>query len=75
VNSPAAQRKQLLGTVRGRTIELDEPVDLDGKRVVVFIEADESGEVLTAEAQKSAWDAWVKSPNQGPIEDEDDAFP
>ena len=62
--------------VHGRTIELDEDLHLEGKRVVVTVEADESGEVLTADANRAAWDAWAKAGEQGPISDEDEAeFP
>jgi hypothetical protein len=49
---------------------------LDGKRVVVTIEADESGEVLSTEGARTAWDAWVASANQEPLQVDDDAdFP
>jgi hypothetical protein len=68
--SNGTARKALLGTVRGRTIELDEDLKLEGKRVVVTVEPDESGEVLTPDAQQAAWAAWVASGEQGPISDE-----
>jgi hypothetical protein len=65
------------GLLKGKTIELDEPMPpLDGKRVVVTIEADESGEVLSTEGARTAWDAWAASANQGPLQVDDDAdFP
>jgi hypothetical protein len=70
VSNVGTARKALLGTVRGRTIELDEDLKLEGKRVVVTVEADESGEILTQDAQQSAWSAWVKDGEQGPISDD-----
>jgi hypothetical protein len=59
------------GLLHGSVIELDEPMPgLEGRRVRVTVEADE------ATATPEAWDAWVKSVPQGPIEDDDDAgFP
>jgi hypothetical protein len=71
---PTAARKALLGVVHGRTIELDEALGaLEGKRVVVTVEADESGAVLTEAAHREAWSAWIAHGEQGPISDDDDA--
>jgi hypothetical protein len=76
VSNAGTAPKAILGTVRGRTIELDEDLKLEGKRVVVTVEADESGEVLTPNAKQSAWSAWAKDGEQGPISDEGEpAFP
>lgn len=56
------------GIVHGKVIELDEAVPgLEGRRVRVVVQAEEP-------ASLDAWDAWVKSGPQGPIEDDDD-FP
>ena len=49
---------------------------LRAKRVVVTVERDESGEVLTTDANRAAWDAWAKAGEQGPISDDGGAeFP
>ena len=69
-------KRFVLGIVHGRTIKLDEDLHLEGKRVVVTVERDESGEVLTADANRAAWDAWAKAGEQRPISDEGEAeFP
>jgi hypothetical protein len=69
----------LKGLVRGRTVVLDESVPpLEGKRVLVVLEpADEEQPVELEHSQNlEAWNAWIASGPQGPIEDDDEpAFP
>ena len=64
------------GRVDGKTIILDEDMPpLDGQRVLVVIERIEEPE--SDEFQKlAAWNSWIASGPQGPIEDDDEpAFP
>jgi hypothetical protein len=64
-----------LGTVHGKTIELDDPVpELDGQRVRLVVEgAGDEEAPLTAESQTALWREWVERGPQGPIDDEDAA--
>ena len=58
----------LKGLVRGRTIVLDEAVPpLEGKRVVVLLEPLEEP-IPGSEQTVQAWQSWVASGPQGPIE-------
>jgi|GEM_PF-3526612 len=61
------------GTVRGGAIWLEKAVPaLEGKVVDVQVEVvDEPQLLLTPEAQRQAWTAWVKGGPQGPIEPDD----
>ena len=65
------------GLVHGNTITLDAPVPpLEGKRVRVEIEPIDGVDVtVAADVLASAWDRWVASGPQGPIEDDDSDFP
>ena len=71
----AASQITVHGTVRGSTIDLDEDVKLDGKRVTVKLIVDDPA--TTPEALEAAWAAWVSAGEQGPICDDDDgaSFP
>ena len=59
------------GVLHGNTITLDAPVPpLEGQRVKVIIVPFEEDRELSAEAHARAWDEWVQSGPQGPIEDD-----
>jgi hypothetical protein len=68
--------RPLKGLVQGNTVVLDELVPpLDGKRVLVVLEAVEEPQ-LTREQNVAAWNEWVATGSQGPLEDDDGpAFP
>ncbi len=56
------------GRVHGASIELDAPLpQLEGKRVLVLVEPDESA---SAREQQQAWDEWIRRGPEGPIEDD-----
>jgi putative addiction module component (TIGR02574 family) len=75
VNTNAA-RAVHLGTVKGRTIELDDAPPLDGRRVIVTLAADEPGVRLAADVQQAAWAEWATAGEQAPIGDDDEGeFP
>ena len=59
------------GILHGNTITLDGPVPpLEGQRVrIVIALADEEVE-LAADEQMKAWNEWIKSGSNGPIEDD-----
>ena len=61
------------GTVRDGAIWLEEAVPgLEGKVVEVQVEVvDEPQLLLTPEAQRQAWNAWIEHGPQGPIETDD----
>ena len=58
------------GTVRGGAIWLEEAVpSLEGKVVEVQLEVVEEPQLLlTPEAQRQAWNAWIERGPQGPID-------
>jgi hypothetical protein len=59
----------LKGTVRGRTVFLDQPVEtLDGQRVLVVLEPIDEPAMSAPEAFE-AWRAWVQRGPHGPIDD------
>jgi hypothetical protein len=65
------------GTVRGKTITLDDTVPpLEGKRVLVLIEPLEESGALDPATHARLWEVWAASGPQGPIEDDGEAeFP
>ena len=69
--------KHVTGRIVGEVITLDSKVPaLDGARVRVHLEPIvDSDTMLSAEAQESAWSAWVSGEPQGPISDEDALAP
>lgn len=71
----AMARRTALGTLRGKTIELDDPVlELDGQRVRLVVEgAGDDEAALSVETQTGLWRDWVERGPQGPIDDEDAA--
>jgi len=68
---------KIQGVVRGTSIALEEPIPaLDGRRVSVVLEAvDADATDASPEELRSAWDLWVASCRQGPLEDEGDGWP
>jgi hypothetical protein len=61
------------GTVSGTTIQLEEPVPgLEGRRVRVQLEViDEPEPGMSPDESAQAWEAWVASGPQGPLDDDD----
>jgi hypothetical protein len=66
----------LKGRVQGKTIVLDDSIPpLDGRRVLVVVEAADEPELNKAQSL-DAWNAWVAKGPQGPIADDDEpSFP
>ena len=65
------------GVVKGQEIRLQRPLpDFEGQRVRVVVEAlgDENTSVSGAD-NESLWRAWVAGGPQGPIQEDEDAFP
>lgn len=64
---------ETVGTVRGKFIELDDPVPaFEGQRVrLVVEEASDKEMALSSEEQALLWQQWVESGPQGPIDEED----
>ena len=65
------------GRVSGNTITLDRTLtELEGKQVWVVVESvDSSEKSLPQEQQQKLWQAWLEQGPQGPITEEDEAFP
>jgi len=69
----------LKGTVHGRTIELNQQAEhLEGQRVLVLLEPilepiEEAAVSLPAAGE--AWRTWVEHGPDGPLEDDEPAFP
>jgi len=63
---------ELLGTLQGRTITLDETVPtLEGHRVRVLLVADDEAPMeLSRERHQELWQEWVQRGPQGPMEDD-----
>lgn len=58
------------GTLRGKTLTLDEPVPrLDGRRVRVILEPTEDEGEVRPDEQAGAWREWVDHGPQGPIDE------
>ena len=67
---------EMRGTVRGRRVELERAVpNLEGQRVKVRLEPLAEDRELTPDEQAEAWQHWVRSGPQGPIEDDADGWP
>jgi hypothetical protein len=61
------------GLLRGKTLELEEPVpEMEGKRVRVVLEALDDDVPLSLEEQREIWRQWVEHGPQGPIENDED---
>ena len=67
--------RRITGVVHGNAVLLDDPVPpLEGRRVRVELEAIDGEVTPTDEALRGAWQAWVASGPQGPLDDDTD-FP
>jgi hypothetical protein len=62
-------RARLKGTVRGKTVALDQQVEgLEGQRVLVDLEPIDEPAMAVAETVE-AWRTWVQHGPDGPIDD------
>jgi hypothetical protein len=63
---PTMTRNPIRGRVQGASIALDAPIpELEGKRVILLVEPEESGCVRD---EQLAWNDWVGRGSDGPSE-------